>query len=82
MAQQLAQEGTERLGARDADVDVAGVIAVSPGPRTEEKNFEPWIRHHVETDFSSLGEVAFLEGRAGLRMGDCMSHGECPRITA
>jgi hypothetical protein len=55
----------QRFRAGDADVDVARMVAVAPGPRAEQEDLVAGIGDLLEADLPGLGEVAVFEGGAG-----------------
>ena len=65
-AKKSAEKRAERFGARDADVNITRMLAVSPRPRSKEEDLESRIRHHIQADSTSLVEIPFLKRRAGL----------------
>jgi len=67
MAKKSAEKRAERFGARDADVNITRMLAVSPRPRSKEEDLESRIRHHIQADSTSLVEIPLLKRRAGLR---------------
>lgn len=64
----------KRFRPGDADVEIARVIAMPAGTRTEEKNLVAGVGDFLQADPPGLGEVFLLEGRAGAGMAGVGRH--------
>lgn len=77
--EQVRDPAWERLGPGDPDIDVAAMVAMPPGPRSEQENLVPRIGHGFEADPPSRGDIFPRRACGGSRVWSGLSRDRSTR---